>query len=54
MRPTCSFSALPVPVTAFLITAGAKLRTRTPACAAARSATPRACPSTIADRALRA
>jgi len=45
IRPTCSFSARPVPVTACLITLGAKLRTRTPAWAAASSATPRACPA---------
>src|SRR5439155_7249003 len=49
IRPTCCFSARPVPVTACLITLGAKLRTGTPACAAARMATPRACPSTSAE-----
>ena len=49
--PTCSFSARPVPVTACLMTLGAKLRTGTRAWAAARMATPRAWPRTSAERA---
>src|SRR5205823_439618 len=49
--PTCSFSARPVPVTACLMTLGAKLRTAIRAWAAARMATPRAWPRTRAERA---
>jgi hypothetical protein len=53
MRPTWSFSARPLPVTACLMTDEEKLRTTAPDCAAASSATPRACPNTSALRTLR-
>src|SRR5256885_4537430 len=46
MRPTCALGAPPAPTTVFLMVAGAYSAIVSPACAAARRTTPRACPST--------
>src|SRR6266702_3786206 len=50
VRTICAFSARPLPVKARFTSLGAYSKIGSPACAAAASATPRACPSASAER----